>query len=592
MDRLTFRMSTRSWGHASRRVAPLWMTCLNLVVGVSGLMLISGCAMLNGFLDPTKVGRFPTSTEDYHETSIRRVLTPRDLPPGIPGATDPTPADLVPTYQDYVLEVGDTVQVTVEDLFGAGIPAGAQVRVSDSGFIRIPRLGAIKVLGLTEIEVEQEVAQRLREAQLLPDPVVRTQFLTQSGRVVQILGSVARPGSYPLPAPDTRLLELIGLAADVGANVKELLIIRQVRMDPSDAGVDADPFGIGSGIAPGSLERELEPEPEAQPDWVVPPPPIDPEASWAAFSASAYQSPTPSGTGSQSAGADPSAKDPGGADPPQSEAEIEALEAIISPGADDPEAGTLGGFDPVLIDPATGEPYPEPVRRTPQQTSPEATRDPGAGRPSNRFESRDPFQGTDFDSNGDESQEEFRWEDVPDYETSQRVIRIDVAALKAGDPTQNVVIRPRDVIQVPIDTGVFYMMGEIARPGVFALSGRDITIKQAIALAGGFTPLAWPQRCEIIRREPGTDRQLTIRVDLDAIFAGTDGDVLIKDDDIINVGTSVISPFLFIIRNSFRFTYGFGFVYDRNFADVDSFAAQANPSDVQRATEGLNGLPF
>jgi protein involved in polysaccharide export with SLBB domain len=187
---------------------------------------------------------------------------------------------------------------------------------------------------------------------------------------------------------------------------------------------------------------------------------------------------------------------------------------------------------------------------------------------------------------------EFKWEDVPDYELQQRVIRIDVAALKAGDPRYNIVIRDGDVIIVPIDTGVFYLMGEINRPGVYAFGGREVTIQRAVSLGGGFTPLAWPQRCEIIRREPGTDRQLTIPVNVDAVFAGLAPDVLLRDDDIVNVGTHFVSPFLFVIRNSFRFTYGFGFVYDRNFADIDSFGSKANPAEIRRAERQARGLPF
>ena len=87
----------------------------------------------------------------------------------------------------------------------------------------------------------------------------------------------------------------------------------------------------------------------------------------------------------------------------------------------------------------------------------------------------------------DERAPEFDWEDVPEYELSQRVIVIDAVALKAGDPSQNIVVRDRDMINVPVDIGVFYMMGEVNRPGVYAFSGREITIKQAIATVGGFS---------------------------------------------------------------------------------------------------------
>jgi hypothetical protein len=60
-----------------------------------------------------------------------------------------------------------------------------------------------------------------------------------------------------------------------------------------------------------------------------------------------------------------------------------------------------------------------------------------------------------------------------------------------------------------------------------------------------------------------------IQVNLDRIFAGEDADFFIKKDDLIVVGTHPAAVFLAVVRNAFRLSYGFGFVYDRNFADVD-----------------------
>ena len=64
----------------------------------------------------------------------------------------------------------------------------------------------------------------------------------------------------------------------------------------------------------------------------------------------------------------------------------------------------------------------------------------------------------------------------------------------------------------------------------------------------------------------------------------------IKKDDVIRVGTHAVAPLLATIRNSFRLTYGFGFVYDRNFGDIDSFSGKINPEiarSSQRAQRGL-----
>jgi hypothetical protein len=61
-----------------------------------------------------------------------------------------------------------------------------------------------------------------------------------------------------------------------------------------------------------------------------------------------------------------------------------------------------------------------------------------------------------------------------------------------------------------------------------------------------------------------------IQVNVERIFAGQDPDFYIKKNDLIVFGTHPISLFLAVVRNAFRMTYGFGFVYDRNFADVDN----------------------
>ncbi|MBU0618049.1 MAG: SLBB domain-containing protein [Planctomycetes bacterium] len=271
----------------------------------------------------------------------------------------------------------------------------------------------------------------------------------------------------------------------------------------------------------------------------------------------------------------------GSQDPPLEEQETppdeQDLEEIIAPpGQVAPPASQQVGerkerrFAPLIFDPTTGTLKEAPTEQAPALERPLA--EPRFEEPAER--------------------PEFEWEDVPEYELSQRVIEIDVPALKSGDPRYNVVVRPRDLINIPVDTGVFYMMGEVARPGVYGFGGREITIKQAIATVGGFGRLAWPSRCEIVRREQGTDKQITIPVNLDHVFAGLEDDLLLRDADIVNVGTDFIAPFLFVIRNSFRFTYGFGFVYDRNFADKDAYGGKINPETLEIQRRQQQGLPF
>jgi protein involved in polysaccharide export with SLBB domain len=150
-----------------------------------------------------------------------------------------------------------------------------------------------------------------------------------------------------------------------------------------------------------------------------------------------------------------------------------------------------------------------------------------------------------------------------------RLIRIPADKLLAGDPRFNIIIKPGDTIHVPVDIiGEFAIMGNVNRSGYIDITGRPMTLKMAIAAAGGLGPLAVPKNVEVIRRI-GTAREEIVLVDLDRIASGEQPDFFIKPNDLINVGTDPTARWRAVLRNAFRATYGFGFVYDRNFADVD-----------------------
>ena len=506
------------------------------------LVALCGCAMVppNSFIDPSKVGRFGLDTQ---EGGIRRILSPRESPPGLANAVEPTPEDLVVEYSDYRIGAGDVLSVTVQDLIESGRAFPMGLEVSSLGEIRIPDLGSIKVLGMTESEVEQEIAARLKESGILPRPVVIAYVQQKRGRVFNIVGAVRAAGPYPISDPDLRLFEALSMSGDADANARRAYVIRRGTGGPSTA-------------APAAV-----PPTPSQEDLVIPPPvENEPKPPGGMFSSS--------GRGQV---------DDGTAQAPPTREELADLMAAPStqtlPATRAAARGPESGFPPIVFDPQTGQVL-EVERAAPHAAAPRATVPPPVAAPKESYE------------------KPFDWDEVEETGFEQRVIGIDLTELRAGNARYNIVIRDRDVINVPSDTGVFYMMGEINRPGVYAFGGRDITVKQALAICGGFTQLAWPQRCDLIRREPGTDKQVTRTVNLDAIFAGLEDDFYLRDEDILNVGTHFVAPFLFVIRNSFRFTYGFGFVYDRNFADQDAYGSRANPENVKAARRAARGLPY
>ena len=147
-----------------------------------------------------------------------------------------------------------------------------------------------------------------------------------------------------------------------------------------------------------------------------------------------------------------------------------------------------------------------------------------------------------------------------------RVIRVPYQALRQGDLKYNVTIRPGDVIYVaPPQTGFYFVGGHVVHPGAFQLLGQPVTLTQAIISASMLDGLAIPQRTDIVRHiNPG--HQVIARIDLAKIFAGESPDIYLKPGDEVRVGTNALAPFLASIRGGFRISYGFGFLFDRNYA--------------------------
>lgn len=159
---------------------------------------------------------------------------------------------------------------------------------------------------------------------------------------------------------------------------------------------------------------------------------------------------------------------------------------------------------------------------------------------------------------------------------AQRILEVPYDKLINGDMRYNVVIRAGDIIRIPNQSaGFVYIMGQTNRPGAYTVPGeQDLTLKQLVASSGGLSGLAMPNKVDLVRRTDN-NQEITVRLDLAAIFHGNEPDIFLKPDDLINVGSSGAATPLAVIRNGFRFTYGFGFVLDRNFGN-DVFGNQNN----------------
>jgi len=511
-----------------------------------------GCG--NKFLDPTQLGRFrPVPAVNVILDSLG---VAEETPSVWQGAEEPKPIDLVSYKTDYVFHPSDYVRITIYELLQEGSIFFNDYEITETGKISIPEVGLIEVAGLTESQLEEEIKQILSPS-ILKDPSVSVALLGSQQRVYTIWGDgVPRPSRYPIPRHDFRLADAIATAGGIRqfntsyVYVSRRLTGKEVTTEPVDAEV-IEPEGAKEKE---EEEKLIEPEkemmeiiaPRAKQQW----PSINSSGAGLVITSTEMITDKELAEAALPEGFEPLV------DNEEEPVDVGGIpESSIGSGGQEPpptfgrpinedERGRIewifqdGRWIPIQI----GRPRPE---KPEGQVQPQKAAEP--------LRERAP--------------EEFGWEEVGTGGVQTRVIEIPADKLRSGDPRYNIVIRPGDSIHVPVDvTGEYFIFGNTNYQGVMSMVGRPVTLKMAVAAAGGLGALAWPRRCEVTRRI-GRNKEETVMVDLDKIASGEQPDFFIKPLDLINVGTHPTTRWRAVLRNAFRATYGFGFIYDRNFAD-------------------------
>jgi len=504
-------------------------------------LLICSCT------EPSDMGRF-------HATPITNVIL-EDLgvvdeqPGAFEGARDPKIPDTQPKDKEYVIGPGDVLMINIMDLFAVNMEWQGQRQVSETGRITLPSIGTFLAAGRTEVELTDHIVDLL-SPDVLKNPEVSVVVIGSRERFYSISGAVTAPGRYPLLGSNFRLSEAFAQAQGIPQmNADYAYVVRKV-LESEDLVTESET---------GYKEQKIEAWPAAIPE--------QPEMQEGPIDGEDYIQPV-----------EPT--------PPQPVNEQDELLESIKPMS-------------VMITPVelaeSDVPKPETLMEEPQKeellppnTFEEATSEttesvsdkpfkvvreggsfklvPAAGSPEQpeKWESPLSPQPVTEPKLGD-----YGMEEMGGAGQIYDVIRIDLNKLRSGDLTQNIIIQSGDDIQVPYNSiGVFYVGGQVSRPGAYNLTGAQMTLKRAMVSAGPLTSLAWPSRCEISRMI-GENREVTYQVNLEKLFAGTAPDIYIKPGDMINVGSHPLARFIAVVRQSFRATYGFGFVYDRNFADKD-----------------------
>ncbi|MEM1165859.1 MAG: polysaccharide biosynthesis/export family protein [Planctomycetota bacterium] len=516
-----------------------------LAVALTTTLLVGCHPEGDSYFDPSVVGRWertPTIVPildriDAIETDTGEFVD----------VTPVRPEDLELRVSEYRISAGDFLEVTIFDFIQAGIPSVFNRGVSETGEISLPQLDPIRVSGLTSREAATQISRAVQRAGVLDDPEVGINPLSRREQTFTAFGAVQSTGRFAIPEPDYRLLDALTDIGGISPIIERVFVIREVPVaELPEPAAPAAPTGGGlpdlggpSGDAP-NLQELINilttPEEDTPPS--------------------------------------PGANAPVG---------LGAITAANDVGVEVPERRSTSTDDapPPLIDLPDSEPVSSPAQ-PPVSVDAELAREIDADQPVSGTATPGQWMFLDgrwvkvvrATAEGRLPEGEDPLADSADVGSAvtQRVIEVPTGPLFQGVPQFNLVIRPGDLIRVPApESGVVYVLGQgIARPGTYnlPLNGR-LTLKRLIAAAGGLAAIAIPERVDITRMV-GPNREGTVRINVRAIYEGTQPDLFVRADDLINFGTNFWATPLAVIRGGFRASYGFGFLLDRNF-DNDIF---------------------
>jgi len=472
--------------------------CIILVIFCG---FLSGCDHNNRILDPTQIGRFrPVPAVNVILDSLG---VEDEEPSAFEGAEEPLPSDIVVDEIDYAFSPGDVLRVQIFELLADNVTFTQDYMINETGKINIMEAGVVEAAGLTERQLEEEIGNILRP-NLLKEPLVNVILLSSQKRTFSISGQGVRTaGRYAIPRYDYRLTDAIAQAGGVGQfNISYIYVSRRAKeVRGATQPIDEELLG--------PIDTEEMYIPEQDMLRMIMPRSKDDKGKLDELVMTSSEMVTDQ----ELLGA----VSPGGID---LLSEISGFESGLG------QSEEAGRIEWIFKD---GKWVPVEVGRRPE----------GIG----RIEEEPvlPY--------------EFEWEAEEPQEPKVRLIKIPTDKVLAGDPKYNIVIREGDAIHVPVDlVGEFYVMGNVNRVGAFVITGRPLTLKMAIAAAGGLSPLAWPKHCEVTRRI-GRNKEEIVMVNLDKIARGEQPDFFIKPHDLINVGTHPTSYFRQQLRQAFTWLW-------------------------------------
>jgi polysaccharide export outer membrane protein len=216
---------------------PVRLVGLILAAAIVTAACVTGCAPRRAAnsAEVTNTATLPPSSPSEGATRVRALWEAR---------TDNGVA------ADFCVGPGDMLEITV---FHWEEMRGLRQRVSATGFISLPLLGELQVAGRTPRQVQDLIAERLRQG-IMRNPNVTVLVTEYASQQVSVTGAVARPGLIPLTRDNRTVSDVIaeagGLSEQAGG---------KVLFYPARGGMCSGPEARGVRVASAQMPADIAP---------------------------------------------------------------------------------------------------------------------------------------------------------------------------------------------------------------------------------------------------------------------------------------------------------------------------------------------
>lgn len=189
------------------------MRKLSVIAAVVALFsfLLIGCG---GGSQPIQVQSLDSGTKDEGKSAIMNDLLLK--------AAIARPAD---KDADYIIGADDVLDI---DVFQAE-ELRKTVRVSSQGYIGMLLIGQVKAKGLTPLQLEQQIAQKLEK--YMQEPRVSVAVKEYKAQKISVIGAVGTGGVFSVTG-QKYLVDMLIMAGGIGGGASEICLI--VRPSDSD----------------------------------------------------------------------------------------------------------------------------------------------------------------------------------------------------------------------------------------------------------------------------------------------------------------------------------------------------------------------